>query len=149
MQFYTKGFQRLLLILSIICVVALGFVFFQMLQSSSRLQKNISNEVLSYKLADELRQSSDDLTRLGRTYVVTSNPAYEKQYNDVLDIRNGKKPRPIEYHRVYWDFVAGGIEKPRPDSNVIKPLDDLMKEAGFTEAEFAKLKEANDTQTTS
>lgn len=144
MQFYTKGFQRLLLILSIICVVALGFVFFQMLQSSSRLQKNISNEVLSYKLADELRQSSDDLTRLGRTYVVTSNPAYEKQYNDVLDIRNGKKPRPIEYHRVYWDFVAGGIEKPRPDSNVIKPLDDLMKEAGFTEAEFAKLKEAND-----
>src|SRR4051794_37733623 len=50
----------------------------------------------SYLLADELRQSSDDLTRLARTYVVTGEAAYEQQYNDILDIRNGKKPRPQE-----------------------------------------------------
>src|SRR5689334_1289293 len=60
----------------------------------------------SFLLADELRQSSDDLTRLARTYVVTDDPAYEQQYNDILDIRNGKKPRPEEYYRIYWDFVA-------------------------------------------
>lgn len=144
MNFYTKSFQRVLLILSTICIVAVGLVFFQMLKESSNLEENINNELLSYKLADELRQSSDDLTRLGRTYVVTNDPFYEKQYHDILDIRNGKKPRPEEYHRVYWDFVAGGINKPRPDSNVQKPLNDIMKEAGFTDAEFAKLKEAND-----
>lgn len=144
MNFYTKSFQRVLLILSTICIVAVGLVFFQMLKESSNLEENINSELLSYKLADELRQSSDDLTRLGRTYVVTNDPFYEKQYHDILDIRNGKKPRPEEYHRVYWDFVAGGINKPRPDSNVQKPLNDIMKEAGFTDAEFAKLKEAND-----
>lgn len=144
MNFYTKSFQRVLLILSTICILAVGLVFFQMLKESSNLEENINNELLSYKLADELRQSSDDLTRLGRTYVVTNDPFYEKQYHDILDIRNGKKPRPEEYHRVYWDFVAGGINKPRPDSNVQKPLNDIMKEAGFTDAEFAKLKEAND-----
>lgn len=144
MNFYTKSFQRVLLILSTICIVAVGLVFFQILKESSNLEENINSELLSYKLADELRQSSDDLTRLGRTYVVTNDPFYEKQYHDILDIRNGKKPRPEEYHRVYWDFVAGGINKPRPDSNVQKPLNDIMKEAGFTDAEFAKLKEAND-----
>ncbi len=48
----------------------------------------------SYQAADELRQSSDDLTRLGRTYVVTGDEKYEKMYMDILDIRNGKKPRP-------------------------------------------------------
>jgi methyl-accepting chemotaxis protein len=95
----------------------------------------------SYLLADELRQSSDDLTRLARTYVVTGDAAYEQQYNDILDIRNGKKPRPQAYYRIYWDFVAADGKKPRPDDTAV-PLQDLMKQAGFTDAEFAKLREA-------
>ncbi|WP_445286104.1 CHASE3 domain-containing protein, partial [Vibrio sp. V17_P4S1T151] len=59
----------------------------------------------SYQAADELRQSSDDLTRLGRTYVVSGDEKYEKMYMDILDIRNGKKPRPQNYHTIYWDLV--------------------------------------------
>jgi len=42
-------------------------------------------------LADELRQSSDDLSRLVRTYIVTSNPIYKQHYQEILDIRDGKK----------------------------------------------------------
>ncbi|MTV39585.1 methyl-accepting chemotaxis protein [Duganella radicis] len=95
----------------------------------------------SYLLADELRQSSDDLTRLARTYVVTGAPDYEKQYGDIVDIRNGKKPRPKDYERIYWDFVAAGDPKPSPDTASI-PLLDLMKKAGFTEQELGKLREA-------
>jgi methyl-accepting chemotaxis protein len=95
----------------------------------------------SYLLADELRQSSDDLTRLARTYVVTGDPSYEKQYFDVLDIRNGKKPRPRNYERIYWDFVAAGDPKPSPDT-ASAPLLELMKKAGFTEQELGKLREA-------
>ena len=95
----------------------------------------------SYLLADELRQSSDDLTRLARTYVVSGDPGYERQYLDILDIRNGKKPRPQHYERIYWDFVAAGNSKPRPDGETVA-LQELMKRAGFTEAEFAKLSEA-------
>ena len=55
----------------------------------------------SYLPADELRQSSDDLTRLGRTYVTTDDVRYEKQYFDIPAIRNSKKPRPEGYHRIY------------------------------------------------
>ena len=97
----------------------------------------------SYLLADELRQSSDDLTRLARTYVVTGDAAYERQYMDILDIRSGRKPRPLNYERIYWDFVAAGTAKPRPDGDTVA-LADLMKRAGFTDQEFAKLKEAED-----
>lgn len=75
----------------------------------------------SYLLADELRQSSDDLTRLARTYVVTGDEKYEKEYWDIIAVRNG--------------------EKPRPDGRKAA-LQELMKEQGFTEAEFEKLREA-------
>jgi methyl-accepting chemotaxis protein len=95
----------------------------------------------SYVLANELRQSSDDLTRLARTYVVTGDSAYETQYWDVLAIRNGTKPRPTDYNRIYWDFVAAGDAKPRPDGAAV-PLTDLMKRAGFSQAEFDKLAQA-------
>ncbi|RJF95918.1 methyl-accepting chemotaxis protein [Noviherbaspirillum saxi] len=95
----------------------------------------------SYLLADELRQSSDDLTRLARTYVVTGDARYEQQYNDILDIRNGNKPRPLHYERIYWDFVAAGTKKPREDGPTIS-LEKLMADAGFSADEFAKLKEA-------
>ncbi|MFP6579361.1 MAG: methyl-accepting chemotaxis protein, partial [Myxococcota bacterium] len=38
----------------------------------------------SYLLADELRQSSDDLTRFARTYVVTGNERYKRYFDEVL-----------------------------------------------------------------
>ncbi|QJE73937.1 HAMP domain-containing protein [Aerophototrophica crusticola] len=95
----------------------------------------------SYLLADELRQSSDDLTRLARVYVLTQDPAYEQQYLDIVAIRNGQKPRPQEYNRIYWDFVAADGKKPRPDGETVALLD-LMKRAGFTEEEFGRLRQA-------
>lgn len=75
----------------------------------------------SLELSQELRQSSDDLTRLARTYVVTGDPSYEEEYWHVLAVRNG--------------------EAPRPDGTTV-PLRDLMTEIGFTVAELAKLEEA-------
>jgi methyl-accepting chemotaxis protein len=97
----------------------------------------------SYLLADELRQSSDDLTRLARTYVVTGDERYEQQYDDILAIRNGTKPRPEHYERIYWDLVAGGVPVP-PSSGQSVPLQQLMRQSGFSDREFAKLKEAQD-----
>ncbi|MGE0236859.1 hypothetical protein [Methylocystis sp.] len=48
----------------------------------------------TYLLADELRQSSDDLTRFARMYVATGDDRYLRYYWNILDIRNGKIPRP-------------------------------------------------------
>jgi methyl-accepting chemotaxis protein len=82
-----------------------------------------ANRHESVRLANELRFSSDELTRLARTYVVTGDPDYERQYWHVLAVRNGTDPR------------ADGRKV---------PLRTLMQAQGFTPAEFAKLEEAED-----
>ncbi|BBO99898.1 bifunctional diguanylate cyclase/phosphodiesterase [Sulfuriferula nivalis] len=93
----------------------------------------------SYLLADELRQSSDDLTRMARAYTATGNPIYKQHYQEILDIRNGKHPRPEDYENIYWDLVQLDDQRPRPSSNQTISLLDLMRQAHFTNAEFAKL----------
>ena len=123
----------------LLCLVLLSVISLK--SASDEVDRSADLRYRSYLLADELRQSSDDLTRLARTYAVTGDAKYEKQYFDILDIRNGKKPRPEHYERIYWDFVAAGIDKPQPDGATAS-LQALMKEAGFSEQEFAKLKEA-------
>nr|WP_085707417.1 methyl-accepting chemotaxis protein [Pseudomonas sp. B35(2017)] len=117
------------------------YTFVTLKQAAHDAREVSERRYQSYLLADELRQSSDDLTRLGRTYVVTANPEYEREYLQILDIRNGKAPRPEAYHRIYWDFVAAGNAQPRPDGEAVA-LETLMKRDGFTDDEFAKLKEA-------
>ncbi|MBL4633375.1 MAG: response regulator [Kofleriaceae bacterium] len=97
----------------------------------------------AYLLADELRQSSDDLTRLARTYVVSGEPSYERQYFEILAIRNGDRPRPLDPERIYWDFVAAGVDIPEPSGRVVALLS-LMRESGFTQGELGKLAEATE-----
>jgi len=126
------------LILSILAVAGAAYLY---ISATGALHRAHQQKYQSYLLADELRQSSDDLTRLARTYVVTGDESYEAQYWDVLAIRNGEKPRPQEYWRIYWDFVAAGEAQPRPADRTIT-LQELMREAGFTEAEFDLLTQA-------
>ena len=133
---YTLLGSGLTLLIALLCAA-----LWRSSQADAQLVKVTDARYHSYVLADELRQSSDDLTRLARTYVVTGDERYERQYMDILDIRNGKKPRPLNYERIYWDFVAAGNDKPRADGETLA-LQDAMKQAGFTDQEFAKLKEA-------
>ncbi|WP_326537691.1 methyl-accepting chemotaxis protein [Pseudorhodoferax sp.] len=123
------------LALAVLCIVQLG-------RAADTQSQAHGARYASYMLADELRQSSDDLTRLARTYVVSGGDArWEQQYLEVLDIRNGKRPRPAQYEKIYWDFRAAG-QSPAGGTGPAVPLAELMRQTGFTEAEFAKLREA-------
>ncbi|WP_431688876.1 methyl-accepting chemotaxis protein [Hahella sp. NBU794] len=105
------------------------------------LKQTTETRYASYQRADELRQSSDDLTRLARTYVVTGDQKYKQMYQSVLDIRNGVKPRPQDYHRIYWDLVLNAGDKPKPDGETIS-LQKMMENLGFSQKEFDLLKQA-------
>ena len=131
----TYGLTALL----IVVLIALGYEFFALQGAAKRLAATQQQQVQSYLLAYELRQSSDDLTNMVRSYVATGNEQFEKQYNEILAIRNGQLERPDSYHRIYWDFLSGGVSAPRPGSGVKKPLHTLMEEAGFTEQELEQL----------
>ncbi|HAS6249721.1 TPA: methyl-accepting chemotaxis protein [Vibrio vulnificus] len=127
-------------------VIGLGIVISvaTVLQLNGLLQKvNQMSQVRyqSYQAADELRQSSDDLTRLGRTYVLTGDETYEKMYMDILAIRNGDKPRPQNYHTIYWDLVLNYGQKPKADGARVS-LQKMMENLGFTQSEFQLLKQA-------
>jgi methyl-accepting chemotaxis protein len=122
-------------------LLAIGGITTLMLANERAMQAAQERRFRSYLLADELRQSSDDLTRLARTYVVTGDPRFRAQYDAVLEIRNGKRPRPVFPERIYWDFMAVSDDKPRSDGKAA-PLQELMQAEGFTTDEFALLRES-------
>ena len=131
----------------IIFTVLIGLLTAQLMIMSRvvRIQRQIyessSRRYESYQLAAELRQSSDDLTRMARTYVVTADSVYEQYFRDILAIRNGEQPRPNGYGRIYWDFVTAKQEKISGDGQAVS-LETLMRRMKFTEDEFAKLSAA-------
>ncbi|SPP64260.1 methyl-accepting chemotaxis protein [Nitrospira lenta] len=114
----TAIFAVTVLLLAGLCVAAV-----LMLQGQRTLEAAQVNRYESYLLADELRQGSDDLTRLARTYVITGNEKHEAEYFNILAVRNGVATR-LDGQKV--------------------ALRTLMQQAGFTEDEFRKLKEAED-----
>lgn len=116
--------------------------------SEKQLDRANKIRLHSFILADELRQSSDDLTRMVRTYIVTKNPLYKEHYQEILDIRNGLKTRPTNYQNIYWDLVGLDNKRPRPYSNQALPLIEMMRQAGFTQHEFDKLTEAKNNSDT-
>jgi signal transduction histidine kinase len=130
---------------SILLTLGTFFVFVIVFAIYVRSEKFVdrANELRhqSYLLADELRQSSDDLSRMVRTYVVTDDPIYKQRYQEILDIRDGKKGRPTKYENIYWDLVLPDNQRPRPDGSAVALLE-LMRQTGFSEAEFAKLAQA-------
>ena len=95
----------------------------------------------SFLAADELRQSSDDLTRMARAYVATGDPKFERIYFDILAIRNGDKERPPHYERGYWDLILGHANF-EPALGPRISLRSRMKKLGLTAAELAKLAKA-------
>lgn len=126
---------------SISIIGILIFLIFSLYMNQHGLFESQNRKYESYLLADELRQSSDDLTRLMRTYANTGEEKYKEYYFTILDIRNGKSPRPEGYNRIYWDFFTVSGNKPRRDAEKIG-LIDLMKQKGFQESELLKLEEA-------
>ena len=136
----TRFFNNLWLTVGMVGILIIAFVFDVHLEKT--IERASDRRHLTLLLADELRQSSDDLTRMVRTYVVTGDPIYKKNFQDILDIRNGKQPRPAGYQRIYWDFVVAGIESSQTGRDQSIALLDLIRATGVAEEELRKLVEA-------
>ncbi|PIE90711.1 MAG: hypothetical protein CR997_04670 [Acidobacteria bacterium] len=115
-----KLFFSILLVFSFLFICQ-GVLVMLLLNNQNKLQNEEDKRFQSFVIAYEFRQSSRDLTRLARTYVVTGNPKYENMYNDIIAVRDGKKNR--------------------PDGRTIS-LRKIMEALGFTKEEFALLDEA-------
>ncbi len=123
-----------MIILAIAAVfVIMGSIAAQLMSSSASDEGNTTHKTryLSYIIADEFRQVSMDLTRTCRTYVSTGEQKYWDEYWELVNWQAGKKPRP---NYVNKELYRGQV----------KVQNDIMKELGFSQKEFALLKEASD-----
>ena len=115
-------FFAVLAVLSLLMFGALQLI----LGAQNEIERAGDARYISYKLGNEVRSNSEHLTESVRSYVVTGDPKYET---------------------IYWDIVAVSTgKKPRPDGTTV-PIVDLMKQAGSTDQEFAKLNEAQSLST--
>lgn len=106
-----------------ILVICIAWLMTILLKNQINLLESQDIRHHSFKIGDELRQSSDDLTNYCRMYVMTGNPVWEKMYWEVLAIRNGELPRPNGYQYA---------------------LKDSMRNLGFTAHEFDLLSSSED-----
>src|SRR5210317_1264382 len=88
-------------------------------------------------LAEELKDSSDELTRMARTYIVTGDPKYFEYFNQIIAIRDGKAIRPDNYQDIYWDYVLAGLAHQNNGRQV--SMINLMRELQFSQNELSLL----------
>ncbi len=137
----TQPFQRHVWLASVL----LGFMallFGAYVWSEKQVDRANDLRHTSILLADELRQSSDDLTRMARTYVITGDPRYKQAYHAILEIRDGVRPSPADYQYVFWDTVLAQGGYPALPTGPGKALLARMEEAGLTPDERALLASA-------
>lgn len=136
----------ILLVIELVCLVGLVFgttyVLRQQILVSERLNTAVDSHQLTIRLADRLRQSSDDLTRMVRTYAVTGDGIFEDYFYTILSIRNGEAPRPDRYDHIFWDFKVAEGTTYKSEKGEKVSLRTLMLNAGFTEEEFELMAEA-------
>ena len=129
--------KKIVYAIPVVFLVLLGCVAGLMNSNLKQLEKAEGIRFDSYLVADELRQSSDDLTRLARTYVATKDKKHETEYWGILAWRGGKAPRPKHFALNPGETIEQA---------------EIMRGLGFTKEEFDKLAEAtknsNDLVTT-
>lgn len=128
--------------ISIFAWLIIIFTITYQLKNSSDLQNKLHLDVKNMLSASALiRNSSDDLTKYARLYVVNNEEKYKDIYYRILDIRNGYIRTPKNYDLIYWDLLEPERSLRHPLEKK-KRLSNLLKEKAFDEYEYQKLQEA-------
>ncbi|MGQ0694711.1 MAG: SpoIIE family protein phosphatase [Nitrospiraceae bacterium] len=97
----------------------------------------------SLTLADELVQSSNDLTRFARLYAQTGDSKFLQYFQRVLEIQNGTLSRPQGYDGTFWDRVMGGnVQLLETSTGETRSIRGRMGQLGFRKKELDLLTEA-------
>lgn len=123
---------RLTAVFGLVTFLILGGLLSQKITSDKNLEQTQRSTAryLSYILADEFRQTSQDLTRLCRTFIATGDAKYADAYWAIVKWRSGEIARPSTVdHHLY--------------PNIVKKQSDIMEELNFSASEFSLLKQAS------
>ena len=136
-----RHLTRLVVALALLMLLAMGSVIYAALNIQDRIASTEQHHRRASELADELLQSSEDLTRMARSYVATGDPVFEAYYFEILDIRNGQRARPQRYTPTHWHLAGMGRAAAVPLGPAVA-LQELMRQEGVHEQEFQLLHQA-------
>ena len=138
-----KRFYQLKLALCLLLILAITFLLVSAYETNRQLTEAGNTRYQSYKLANEFKQSSDDLTQMARLYVVTRDPVYKQTHQSILDVRNGTAPRPRDGSYAYWDLIVAS-DGAIPEVELLPPisLKELTRSLNFHDDEMEKFEEA-------
>ena len=138
-----KSFTKFSNVALALLLTGTGALVFHSLSIQQEIYSSERHRFRAILLADELLQSSEDLTNMARYYVVTGDPKYEHFFFQILDIREGRRPRPLNYSAPYSHLmIAGEISNIKEGDKI--PLLDLMRQEGFSDEEFTLLQESKE-----
>ncbi|MES2130163.1 MAG: ATP-binding protein [Pseudomonadota bacterium] len=127
--------------LTVAVAILLAASFAAYVSAEKRIDQANELRQQSLILIDQMRQSSDDLSRMARTFVATGEGRYREHFREILAIRDGTAPRPLDYGDVYWDLVLADDVRPRPYGPALS-LHDLLQQAGASATELALFDQA-------
>ena len=135
--------KLLLVFLLVVNFIISLIVFLKILENQNSIAKIKSKKYHSYLLIHELKRNFNDLTQMARAYIATGEPRFREYFQRILDIRDGKIPRPENYHNPYWDFVLFTGQKPQKDKEPVA-FWTLIEKAGFDQKNIQTLGKAED-----
>lgn len=137
-QWATTGLATLIAALFVVELVLLTFEE----RDLARLVDAYRDHHEKYVIATRMRQSTNDLTRLARTYAITGEDRFLDQYLKILKTRDGQLPEPAHYDWIYWDFLA--VEGAQPPSDLTSPIsyEEVIARAGLNKNEQELLLQA-------
>ncbi len=118
-------------------VVALCLCLIAYIQAELRIERSNERRLASIRLANELSDASDNLTRMARSFVVTGDPSFRDAYLEVLAVRDGISPRRDAASAVYWELG-------RSSGREAVSLVEMMRRSGITDDELRSLEAAKD-----
>lgn len=134
-----KAFFSISILIEILFFSAFGFYFYQYNLCTDRLGKLQSERFMMISKAEELKASSDLLTRYARLYVMTSDRNYYDNYKKILAIRNGSEPRPEQYEYGFWELNVPQAESTVQSTRFVS-LEHLMQMLPYTADELQLLR---------
>ena len=137
--------QRIVLFFALVTFLLLTVIMLMWyrLTLQTELTRAQENRFKSHKLAVQLKNTADQLTRMARTYVQTADPRYREFYRHILAIRDGREPRPADYNILFWDLMTPESEYRPPHTGKPVSFRQLLQQSRLSAEELAKLREAN------
>ncbi len=131
-------------LLSLIAIVVAVLLYVEQRATLASRNEEARSNYVNYVLADGLRQTSDDLSRMVRLYAVSGDPVYKEYFDQILAIRNGEQARPNQYFQIpYWDLALATGEHQGTTGEAV-PIRELITRSDASRLEVTLLAEAED-----